>query len=388
MKKILVIIFLLLLAIIVIAGYLFLGKNSQWVYKSQTRVLPGSVVIPQKSCPAGFIPVPGNKLYKTGDFCVMKYDAKCADTANPNVGLGPQPGDTCSGLSVTGGYAGVYKNNGQNCACTNQNNKQIVSTKTGFPITYIAMSDNTQNNAKAYCQSQGWHLITNNEWMTIARNVEQVKDNWCDKNGTNCGFPPGTRGKILVNGYNDALNEPGDSAGGIGALIAGEDSQGCFGTTTDGSNVCGGKNSQKRTLTLNNKNILWDFAGNVWQWVDQQVERKDEPKSNSNGVLDLGWLKSDFAPGSLPSVITDNGTGSALGYDAIRPSNPAWNANNGVGRIYHYSTLNDTSTALYAFIRGGNWRHFDDDGAFTIHMSPPANTENIDDVGFRCVAPL
>jgi hypothetical protein len=386
MKKLLIIVLLLFLAIVAAAGSIFLTKNSQQIRKSQTAF--NKSVNPQETCPLGFVLVPGNKLYNTKDFCVMKYDAKCADVSNPKVGLNPQPGNICSGLSVDGGYGGVYKNNGSNCACNASNNKQIVSTKTGFPITYIALSDATQNNAKVYCQNEGWHVITNNEWMTIARNVEQVQSNWCDKNGTKCGFAPGTKGKILANGYNDAVNEPAASAGGIGALIAGEDNQACFGTTTDGSNACGGKNSQKRTLSLNNGNILWDFAGNVWQWVDQEVERKNEPKSSSNGILDSGWLKSDFAPGFLPSVITDNGIGSGLGYDAFRPSNSTWNANNGVGRIYHYSALNDTSETLYVFIRGGNWRHFDDDGAFTVHMSPSANTENIDDVGFRCVAPL
>jgi hypothetical protein len=385
MKKLLIIFFLLFIAVAIAVGSIFLTKDNQ---QTRNPIRKNENKISQKICPAGFVLATGSKLYKTSDFCVMKYDAKCADIANPSVGLSPQSGNSCSGLSVDGGYAGVYKNNGYNCACDTSNNKQIVSTKSGFPITYIAMADTTKNNAKTYCQSQGWHVITNNEWMTIARNVEKIKNNWCDTNGTNCGFTPGTKGKILASGHGDNLNEPAASAGGVGALVAGEDSQPCFGTTTDGSNTCGGKNSQKRTLSLSNGNILWDFAGNVWQWVDQMVERKNEPKSSSSGILDLGWLKSDFAPGSLPSVISDNGIGGGLGYDAFRPSNPTWNTNNGVGRIYHYSALNDTSEIPYAFIRGGNWRHFDDDGAFTVHMSPPANTENIDDVGFRCVSPL
>lgn len=391
MKKIFLAIVIILLLIFAIGSVLFL-TSQQPVHKTFSHVMTIQKqeprALPTKTCPAGFILVPGNPIYNTQDFCAMKYDAKCADSTDPTTGLAPMPGNVCSGLSVSGGYGGVYKNNLASCSCILQNHKQVVSTKSGFPITYIALFDATTNNAKTYCQSNGWHVITNNEWMTIARNVEKISGNWCDSNGTNCGFPPGTKGKILASGHGDAANEATASAGGIGALIAANDNQPCFGTTTDGSNTCGGKNSQKRTLMLSNGNIIWDFAGNVWQWVDAQVMRKDEPQSSSSGVLDVGWLKSDFAPGSLPSVITTNGQGPVLGYDAFRPSNPTWNANNGVGRIYHYSSAYDTSTTLYAFIRGGNWRHFDDDGAFTIHMSPPGNTENIDDVGFRCIAPI
>lgn len=376
-----------ILVLVLIVSFVGLLKNQQ-IHKMNATVSPQPTKAVTKNCPIGFILVPGNTLYNTKDFCVMKYDAKCADSSHPTEGLAPKPGTICSGLSVSGGYAGVYKNNGQGCGCMAQNKKEVVSTKSGFPITYIAMSDNTISNAKTLCQNKGWHVINNNEWMTIARNVEQVSQNWCDSNGTNCDFPPGTKNKILANGHNDTLNEASASAGQTGALIAADDTQPCFGTTTDGSNTCGGKSSQKRTLTLNNGNTIWDFAGNVWQWVDGQVMRKDQPKSSSHGILDKGWLKSDFAPGSLPSVITDNGQLPNLGYDAIRPSNSSWNANNGVGRIYHYSAQNDLSTTLYAFIRGGNWRHLDDDGAFTIHLSPPAYTENIDDVGFRCSVSL
>jgi len=338
----------------------------------------------QKICPDGFVLVPGNVLYGTNDFCFMKYEAKCADISNPTVGLEPAHDNQCSGESG-GHYYDTYKNSGKNCACTG--NKKIVSTMSGFPIAYIPQYNNTPDNAKNYCSAMGWHLTTNNEWMTIARNIEKVSDNWCDKNGTNCGFAPGTVGKILANGHNDNNNEiRANGTGTDSALVAGNDNQPCLGTTTDGSNTCGGQGSQKRTLTLSNGNIIWDFAGNVWEWTDNTVMRKDEPKSATHNVVDSGWLKSDFAPGSLGSVITDNGQGNSMGYDTFRPSNPMWNANNGVGRIYHYSSkLTDTDTTAYAFIRGGNWKHGDDDGAFTIHLSPPPDRTGIDDVGFRCV---
>jgi hypothetical protein len=378
-------IFITLFSLIIFLIFIFFRTNI--LSKKNVTPLPGQLYtqnhLTKKNCPDGFILVPGNALYNTSNFCIMKYEAKCAYTSNPKVGLEPSHGNICSG-EKNEHYYNTYNNSGKNCACAGD--KEIVSTPSGFPITYITQSDKTPNNAKNYCASRGWHLITNNEWMTIARNVEQVPNNWCNKDGTNCGFTPGTIGKILANGHNDNKNEI--SANGTGtdsALVAGTDNQPCFETTTDGSNTCGGKNSQKRTLTLSNKETIWDFAGNVWEWTDNTIMRKEEPQSSTNGKRDLGWLKSDFSPGSLPSVLIDNGKGNAMGYNSFRPSNPTWNANNGVGRIYHYGSLLDTDTTLYAFIRGGNWKHGEDDGAFTIHLSPPPDRPLINDVGFRCV---
>ncbi len=340
--------------------------------------------IKKKQCPSGFILVSGNSLYKTTDFCVMKYDAKCAPVSNPNQPFQPDKNSACSGLK-DGKYEGVYKNNGVGCAC--KNDKEVVSSPAGFPITFIPMSGNADDNAKAYCQNRGWHLITNQEWMTIARNVENIDANWCDKNGNNCGAYPGTSGKILANGHNDSNNELSASAEvSAGALIAGDDNAPCFGTTIDGSNVCGGKGSQKRTLEMSNGEIIWDFAGNVWQWVDAVIARKDQPQSKTGNALDSGWKWSDFTAGSLSTVIINNGNEETFGYNAFRPSNQDWNASNGVGRIYHYSGINDKDNTQYGYIRGGNWRHGYDSGAFCVHLSPVPNKTNIDDVGFRCSA--
>ncbi len=349
---------------------------------TQNTNYSSSTVSIGKTCLLGFIKVPGNPMYHTPDFCIMKYGAKAALTSNPLVGLEPKLGDPCDGESNGHSYR-TYKNNGIGCATTSQNNKQIVSTASGFPIAYIPETSSGADNAKAYCEHMGWHLMTNAEWMTIARNAEQVTANWCNADGTSCGAAPGTSGKILANGHNNAIPDS--------ALVAStNDNQACFGTATDGSNTCGGPNSQKRTLTLNNGEVVWDFAGNVWQWVDGIVLRKDEPQSKSNGKLDIGWLSSEFAtgPGGLPSVITDNGHGPTLGYDSFRPSNPAWNSTNGVGRIFHYSSAADTNTTVYTFIRGGQWNHGAVDGAFSMHLTPVPDKLNINDVGFRCSATL
>jgi hypothetical protein len=344
---------IILLAII---GVFLLKSLSGKNFKNSVQPLATTEV--EKTCPSGFIKVPGNPDYSTQDFCLMKYDAKCSNT-NP--------------ACVT--KEGVYRNDLPGCAC--KGNFQVVSTPKGAPITYIPEDNGTTETAKAYCNNAGWHLVTNGEWMTVAKNIEQVEANWCNRDGTGCGNPPGTPGKILANGHND--DNPNY------ALTASTDDKSCFGTTSDGSNTCGSKGSQKRTLTLSNGEIVWDMAGNVWQWIDAEIARKDEPQSKIYGHWDYRNEWSEFASGAGPSVITSNGI---LSDKDFRPGNPAWNSNQGVGRIYHFTQFGDTDTTLYTIIRAGNWRHGYDSGIFTIHFSPVASKTGIDDVGFRCAMNL
>ncbi|MEY2985794.1 MAG: hypothetical protein RJB24_23, partial [Candidatus Parcubacteria bacterium] len=90
------------------------------------------------TCPTGYIRVPGNSLYQTKDFCVMKYEAK-----------------TGSGT----------------VAATTQ--------ASGAPVVNIS-----QTNAISACNANntggatGYGLINNREWMTIARNIEGQSSNW------------------------------------------------------------------------------------------------------------------------------------------------------------------------------------------------------------------
>lgn len=314
-------------------------------------IAPSFTVVTTKprviTCPIGYILVPGNPSYKTQDFCVMKYDAKCS---NPDPKCVTSEGvyDNALGMS-TSASADSHKNNGAGCECVG--NFQVISKPDGAPITFIPEDDGTKTSAKAYCENINAHLINNNEWMTIARNVEQVSANWCNRDGSGCGNVPGTPGKILANGHNDSKPNK--------ALPAGSDNQPNF------------MDDQKRTLTLSNDRIIWDFAGNVWQWVDATIPRKDEPRSITPNLGGSGWVWAEFQ-----TVKYSND---------FAPSNPNWNSTQGVGRIYHYNLSGDTDSTLYTYIRGGNWRHGYDSGAFTIHMQPVPDKTNIDDVGFRCV---
>jgi len=336
-------------------GAITLGKNYSLQASNAQRV-----------CPTGFIHVPGDPLYGTSDFCVMKYNAKCDDNSD---GVGNITQDT--------GY-NTWPNSSYPC---NTGGRQIVSSAAGYPIANVTQDNGSAIDAKSLCSDRGWHLITNNEYMTIARNLEKMGSNWCDSNGGSCGFTPGQSGKIVASGHND--NGPA-----FALQASTDDSQGCYGTVTkDVNTACGSGGTQKRTLTLSNGETIWDMAGNVWEWTDNTVLRKDEPDSATSGTPDVGFGWTDFASGSTTRILVNNGQGSSVGYDAIRPSNPSWNANQGVGRIYTYSDVADADSTVYAFRRGGSWNYGSGAGVWTLYLIDAPGYSSIY-LGFRCVAPL
>jgi prepilin-type N-terminal cleavage/methylation domain-containing protein len=268
--------------------------------------------------------VPGNSTFGTNDFYVMKYDAVCTD------GNGNYLNDYNSGYNS-------YSNSSKNC--TAANGRQISSLPSGWPIANIS-----QTSAITYCASIGAHLITNNEWQTIAWNAEGVASNWSS----------GTVGTgYIYSGHND--NAPAT------ALPADpNDANGYSGDTNVGGN-------QKRTLTLSNGSVVWDMAGNVWQWTNDTIQDQNQPTAGAGG---FAWRQF--------TVITTWGT---MTQQTAGPANSAWNSSQGIGEIYSDGTSGNTT--LYGFIRGGNWNAGGVAGVESLSLSnTPGYTLNY--IGFRC----
>ncbi|HNQ45242.1 MAG TPA: SUMF1/EgtB/PvdO family nonheme iron enzyme, partial [bacterium] len=238
-------------------------------------------------CPSNWVKVPGNTLYNTRTFCVMQYEAKNDGTNKP------------------------------------------VSQVNGTPWVSISQID-----AKAKCQSIGAHLVTEDEWLTIVRNIELQPTNW-------------SSGQI-GSGYIPRGNSDSSAA-------------------MDGTDPLTGAN--QRTLTLSNGAIIWDIAGNVWEWTDATILGRDQPKCVANPT-GFGWCEY--------SGLVSYG---ALSPERLLPLNSSWNTTQGYGRIYSSGAPNNPNT--FVFLRGGNWYYGTRSGVLVLSMSNGASY-TVSDIGFRC----
>lgn len=237
------------------------------------------VTLEVKTCPDGFVEVPAwddTGLVPLGSevindrFCVMQFEAK-------NVGGKP------------------------------------VSQPASTPWLNI-----TIENAQIACGNLGWEdqnhfdLISNQEWMAIARNIESVNTNWLFNTvpekvmlytGNSNGNAMSTTKQVTD--INDPYTDTGDSA----------------------LDPIGGGREQGRTFELSNGSVVWDMAANAWEWVDwdkntlglqtppvcANPDNAEEILSvldgSGNVISDcLGWNKSDFMP-TDPTLTKADGVG-------------------------------------------------------------------------------
>lgn len=247
------------------------------------------------ACPTGYIEVPGNAVLGTKNFCVMQFEAKS------NAGAKSEPAGT-PWVSI------------------NQTNAQAACTALGA----------------------GYDLISNQEWMTIARNAEGLAGNWTSGVvGTGAMFRGHTDSSpnniVSVADDSDLYDQTGNSA----------------------ADPIGTGFEQRRTFTLSNGNIIWDFVGNVSEWVDWSlVTGLQSPPSCASEYPEL----FDFACLDLvaneyrPTLAVILGT-EEFGYVSL-----------------------GTTNGLY---RGGVY--WDDAYAGPYAMSYISNTSTSSVRGFRCV---
>jgi len=210
------------------------------------------------------------------------------------------------------------------------------------PWVNISQTDSITTSAAA---CTGCHLITEAEYLTIAQNVLSVASNWSTST-VGSGY--------IYSGHND--NAPANTLAADSS-----DANGYAGETNTGGN-------QRRTLTLSNDEVIWDLAGNVYEWT-QGTSTTGQP-----GITGTGSAWREWNVVSNPGTISPNPSATATGISGAS----GWTSANGIGRI----NSNTEQAELRGFYRGGDWSMGGYDGILTLifNYSPGVTRANI---GFR-----
>jgi formylglycine-generating enzyme required for sulfatase activity len=272
-----------------------------------------------------WILVPGNPTLGTSDFCVMKYEAKATTSSLPNL------------FDSINMYCGDGTDGGGN-NCLTDGSVNVTSKAASKPLTQVY-----QTEARQLCANLGanYQLITDAQWVTIARNAENVSSNWADN----------TIGSQVASG------------GGLKRGNVGIDDSASYNATSDPTDRSLDTNS-KAMFTLQNGETIWDISGNVWEWTNDTF--------NTNAESALGQGTSNWYEWTAIS-----------GHDSLEPFSSSLDANYGVGRVHVDVDDAYPSGTVHGFLRGGDW----DDGAIAgafalyLHNGPSFSGTRF---GFRC----
>jgi len=177
------------------------------------------------------------------------------------------------------------------------------------------------HDARKACEDSGFQLITETQWLAIAVNAASVDANW-------------TKGKVgegkLFRGIRKGLVSEAQPANANSHI------------------------KERRQLYLSNGETLWDFNGNIFQWVFDDVQ------GNADGLVDRPFSENS------PSIILAPYPSMEKGMGWYPSAGSNWSG--------------------FALIRGGCWRSGGYAGVFRLNYVWPDGDG--DGVGFRCTKSL
>ena len=190
------------------------------------------------------------------------------------------------------------------------------------------------DDATAECESLGvnYHLISNEEWMAIARDIEQVHSNW-------------TGGAV-----------------GSGCMFRGNSGETTCGYDATGDPDSGLVRNSRAKYTLSNAEEIFDLSGNVLEWTDWDKD------TLGFQLAPIGCLASWT---EIPSV----SCGALLDSD-FNSINGSYTSTEGAGLFY--------GGFGGAAQRGGDHNDTNRVGPYMLHLSSARANINLS-VGFRCV---
>lgn len=302
---------------------LFADAKNDLGYKSECSSSGVSYTV--ESCPSGYALVPEDSSLGVDKFCIMQHEAK-AQAMNAGVA-----GDIEASGGSSSDWATIYHETDA------PSGYRPISSSQGNPWSYINQSD-----ASSACQNlgEGYDLISNSEWMSVARNAEAQSSNWSGGAVANGCLFTGNTGDDDACGYNEGGVASGDS-----------------------------RNAKSR-LTLSNGSQIWDLSGNVWEWVDWTLggSLSSTPPTDcdtSGGYEEL----PDLSCGSFSQ-------------DDYMPLNPSGVSPELYNSVYGLGRFRGGSGA--ALVRGGYYYGSGQVGLFSLSLSSGPEVSYAS-IGFRCV---
>ncbi len=268
---------------------------------------PNTASVNVTECPSNFVAIAPLSPYTTSLFCAAKYEMKNVSSVATSQPTGTLWVWISQSASIT--------------ACTNL--------------------------------GAGYDLISNAQWQTIARNIEGVSFNWAtgtvgNSGGLSTGHTDGSPGSGLA-----AVADDNDSCAGTG--------QTCDLTTWS---------NQRRVNRLASGSYLWDFAGNLSEWVRDT----NSTSFGANDFVSIITAASHPTNGSIGGV-SNNAKyhfGPAGDYSALSSA-----PYGGLGYLY----ISPASTGVF---RGAEITSGAMAGMFSGNLTASSSATS-GSIGFRCV---
>ena len=377
-----------------------------------------------QSCPPGYVGVPdgtatyhnnmsglGNSSASAGNsnaqldpsrpFCMMKYSAKAlaAGTTAAQNRIGEVFYPLPWGQSSTTKYASLNTYSTSYTSTSFDSNILIIPESRAADIPWVNISQSDSVNACRSLQMQyfgsspdtstgtGFQLMSNTEWQVMARNIESTTGNW--STGTvgfgllNRGLSNGNLSTLLSNGLPTWWGMAASTTPSAPMSSSWNDNNGFFMLGRPAASasaianaywptigVSASSDQEKRTFNLSNGAIVWDIAGNAWNWVSDTVSSLGissaiNPGSNS-------WL--DFNNATFGTRGSPTADSLAFGGYLLATSNSNsgmvyTGGNTALARGNYYTSASSGATS----------------GVFSATTQFSTNDSSNVNVGFRCV---
>lgn len=321
------------------------------------------------SCPNGYIQVPSNAAVGApNNFCVMQFEAKAWNDidGDNNIDAGEIDADGCSDTDGCGTAGANWGLATHRPASTAEGIPwRVIDTVSAWNECDSLNSEGGRSDIDSDVNSDGtFALLSNPEWMAIARNVEVQPANWTD------GVVSSSAGGCLKRG-NQGNNI--NCTGGVQSYNG-----------PDPDSGTGRADSGSAQLVLDNGEIIWDLSGNVEEMIDWTLG------SPLSGVTpaNKAFVSGDGAPLNAWRDFADLDSNIAGG-DEMRPE--SWQAvdttlrKSNIGAYAaHINTVGGAAT------RGGNWYTRPEAGIYNLTLSTPLSFSDGSTAvwsrrGFRCV---